>query len=94
MTNHSALLTLERDRTESASEAVVRALSTATGVDPTAFTPLYESIEPDALDQLFTGNPTDTGIHERSIQFTHADHVVVCRDSEVSIFAECSACTA
>lgn len=34
-------------------EALVGALATAAGVDATELPPLYESIDPDALDQLF-----------------------------------------
>lgn len=86
MTRHAPLLTLERHQSETASEAVIRALSTATGAEPTALTPLYESIEPDALDNLFPANTT--GTETRSIRFTHDDYLVVCRDSAVSVLEE------
>lgn len=40
-------------RTEQLSEAVTRAVAESEGVDPTALdTPLYEAIDPDALDDL------------------------------------------
>lgn len=83
MTSQAPLLTVERQHSETASEAVIRALSMATGAEPTAFTPLYESIEPDALDDLFQGNTT--GTETRSIRFTHDDYLVVCRNSAVSV---------
>jgi hypothetical protein len=35
------------------SDAVLDALATATGVDPLDLPPLYERIDPDALDRLF-----------------------------------------
>lgn len=94
MTSQAALLTLERDRSESASESIIRALSDVTGIDPMRLPPLYESIEPDALDQLFATSPQERQFEERTLRFTYEDHVVVCRDSEVSVFAACSACTA
>lgn len=94
MTSQVALLTLERARSESASESVIRALSDVTGTDPLRLPPLYESIEPDALDQLFATTPCDTSFEERSLRFTYEDHVVVCRESEVSVFAACTPCTA
>jgi hypothetical protein len=37
------------------SEAVVKALATASGTDGAAFEPLYASIDPEALDSLVTG---------------------------------------
>lgn len=94
MTRQATPLTLERDHAETASEAVVRALSTATGVDPTAFPPLYESIETDALDSLFPGNADDAETENRSVRFTHDEHLVVCRDSVVSVFPEATPRTA
>ncbi|MFC6716840.1 HalOD1 output domain-containing protein [Natrialbaceae archaeon GCM10025810] len=38
--------------TERASTAIVRAVSTAGDVDPAAIDPLYDTIEPEALDRL------------------------------------------
>lgn len=43
---------------ESVSEAVVRAVADAEGVSPTDVTPpLYESVSPEALDDLFGARP-------------------------------------
>lgn len=94
MTSNEALVTIERARSESASESVIRALSDATSTDPLRLPPLYESIEPEALDQLFATTPCDTSFEERSLRFTYEDHVVVCRDSEVRVFAACTPCPA
>jgi hypothetical protein len=44
----------EDDRTPS--EAVVEALATAAGVEPTDLPPLYDFVDPDALDTLFDGH--------------------------------------
>ncbi|HMB50116.1 HalOD1 output domain-containing protein [Natronoarchaeum rubrum] len=40
---------------QSPSEAVVEALADAKGVDPLELEPLYQVIDPDALDALFDG---------------------------------------
>jgi len=40
---------------QSPSEAVVEALADAKGVDPLELDPLYDAIDPDALDALFDG---------------------------------------
>lgn len=40
------------------SETVIEAVADAVGTDPLNLTPpLYEAIDPDALDQLFAGTP-------------------------------------
>jgi hypothetical protein len=41
---------------ESLVTTVVEALAAATGDDPTAMPPLYETVDPDALVQLFQSN--------------------------------------
>lgn len=41
------------DRTGSISNEVVLAVARATNSDPTELDPLYEVVDPDALDQLF-----------------------------------------
>jgi hypothetical protein len=56
---------------ESATEAVVLAVAEATGVDPLDLDPLYDCVDPDALDALFdSGDGLDdlTG----SFEFTYA----------------------
>lgn len=58
LANHSAsaddLFKFEIHRDEQPSEAVIRSVATATGKDPTSLDPLYESVDPDALDTLLT----------------------------------------
>lgn len=43
----------EIESEESVSQAVVRAVSAATGSDPTSIRPLADVLDPDALDALF-----------------------------------------
>lgn len=41
------------DSDRSAAEVIVNAVATAAGVDPTDLPPLYEFVDPDAVDTLF-----------------------------------------
>lgn len=43
----------EKDSGKSPAETIIDALAAAEGVDATDLPPLYETIDPDALDQLF-----------------------------------------
>ena len=88
MSQQAAILTVQRDQTETTSETVIRALSTVTDIDPSNFTPLYESIEPDALDQFFADYSSGSATEHQSVRFAHEGHVVVCRESEVRVFAD------
>lgn len=45
----------------SAAEAVIGALADAVGADPTALPPLYEYVDPDALNALFDRSDRATG---------------------------------
>ena len=57
------------------SVAVVTAIATKRGVEPTELPPLYESIDPDALDALFA--PTRSGGPRRGrLEFTYDGHEV------------------
>ena len=60
---------------ESVSIAVVTAVSTRRGVAPTELPPLYEWIDPDALDALF--KPTRRGGPRRGeLEFTYDGHEI------------------
>lgn len=60
---------------ETVSDAVVRALADARGVDPVDMEiHLYDAIDPDALDALFDARGERT---ERRVAFTVGDHRVV-----------------
>ncbi|WP_339104716.1 HalOD1 output domain-containing protein [Haloterrigena salinisoli] len=67
--------------------AVVTAIASERGVEPTELPPLYESLDPDALDALFA--PTRTGGPRRGrLEFTYAGHEVVVEcgsDLEISV---------
>ena len=70
---------------ESVSIAVITAVAAHRDVDPTELPPLYEYLDPDALDSLFT--PTrNSGSRSGHLEFTYDGHAVVvdCAD-DVSI---------
>lgn len=52
-TAQSDSLTYEREPDEPPSLSVIRAVAALNGTDPTRMRPLYEAIDPDALDHLF-----------------------------------------
>lgn len=64
----------------SPTEVIIDALAEATGVDPTNLPPLFENIDPDAIDSLFDNSageaPVDTYLCFRVEDwnvFVHAD---------------------
>ncbi|SHK78645.1 MULTISPECIES: HalOD1 output domain-containing protein [Haladaptatus] len=63
------------------SEAVIRAVADAAEVDPADMTPLYDIIDPDALDRLFRPTSSVTREVESSINFTMAGCEVVVSDN-------------
>lgn len=59
----------------SISTTIVEAVAEEAGVDPTALPPLYERVDPDALDTLF--EPASGGFSRtRKLQFTYWGYVV------------------
>lgn len=60
------------------SEAVVDAVATAAGVDPLQLDPLYESVDPDALDTIFmpeaSGRPREG---DASVAFSVCGYEVI-----------------
>ncbi|WP_435179955.1 HalOD1 output domain-containing protein [Halorussus sp. AFM4] len=68
-------------------QSVVEAVAEAEGVEPEELDPLYEVIDPDALEELFAPTAT-TGRMEGRVVFTYAGHeVTVCGDGYVSVEA-------
>lgn len=65
---------------ESASEAVIEAVADAKGVDPLDLDPMYDAIDPDALDRIFRDSPVGrTGSVE--VRFEMAGCTVVVREA-------------
>lgn len=58
----------------SASAAVVDAVTRATAEEHTTFGPLYESVDPDALDKLF--EPGEIGSDDTTLSFRFADRQI------------------
>ncbi|MBZ6496775.1 HalOD1 output domain-containing protein [Natrinema longum] len=57
--------TWDRDSGNTPVNAVVSAVATATGIDSLELPPLYETIDPDALNALFLSGPGDPGTRTR-----------------------------
>ncbi|WP_049888419.1 MULTISPECIES: HalOD1 output domain-containing protein [unclassified Natrinema] len=76
--------------TESVSSAVIAAVATHRETDPTQLPPLYEWIDPDALDALFT--PVRSGPRSGRLEFTYDGHTIAvdCTDG-VSVSVDGSA---
>jgi hypothetical protein len=75
---------------ESASSRVVVAVAEATGTDPAELPPLYEVIDPDALDAVFGAGVDGTGgdrqwEDDRELRFSYAGREVSVRSDEVTV---------
>ncbi|WP_327051415.1 HalOD1 output domain-containing protein [Halomicrococcus gelatinilyticus] len=68
---------------ERTSEAVVQAVAAATGEDPTRIDPLYESINPDALNELFQFDGSGRPQPDTAVQFDYAGFSVVVRETGI-----------
>lgn len=65
----------QHEAADSVSLDVVRAVAAKTGTDPAALPPLYEWIDPDALDALFAPSQTNDR-REGTIEFTYDGSLV------------------
>jgi len=72
----------------SVTELVIDCLADATGRDPLELPPLWEVIDPDALNRLFVSTKTG-GERIGTVTFTYCDHVVTIeKQSAVIVSAE------
>lgn len=65
---------------ERTSEAVVSAVGAATDSDPLSLPPLYEAVDPDALDAMFDRSGAGTGV---IVSFPFAGYDVVVDDGTI-----------
>ena len=72
--------------TDDVTRAVVEAVADAEGVDPEALAPpLYEAIDPDALNRIFAATPTADRTAER-VGFRYSGYeVTIYGDGSVSV---------
>ena len=74
------------DPADNPSEAVVDAVATLDGVSPTELAPLYDAVEPDALDALFEHADRQGRPGDQRLCFAYAGYdVTVCGDGTVSV---------
>ncbi len=70
----------------SLSFSVIVTVADAKGVDPTELPPLHDTVDPDALDALFTTRQDSEGQPSDAVIFTYADRrVMVTRDGQISL---------
>lgn len=67
---------MARVENHEASDAVISLIAEANDVDPVELTPLYDAIDPDALDALFQQAHADS-IRSGSVRFTYCGYDVV-----------------
>lgn len=71
---------------ESVSERVVAEVADATGTDRTALDPLYDAVDPDALDSLFAPGDISGANTPIRVTFTYSGReVVVSNGGSVSV---------
>lgn len=76
--------TYQIDHAERLSEAVVKAVADAEGVGPTDLRPLYEAVDPDALDSLFHSSD-DAQLTAGQVEFSYHGYHVHVTDDELSL---------
>ena len=69
-------------QTKSLTGTIVEKLADANGVDVYQVPPLIESVDPDALEKLFTESEAADAV---TIEFSHAGHRIVVDGGRVSI---------
>lgn len=73
-TAQSDSLTYEREPDEPPSLSVIRAVAAVNETDPTRMRPLYEAIDPDALDHLFASTSRrSTPLSHGFVSFRYGD---------------------
>jgi len=73
------------DADESPSREVVQAIAAVKGVEPTGVDPLYDHIDPEALDAMFDGT-TGTSEHDARVSFRVDDlRIEVSEDRRVTV---------
>ncbi|WP_225336089.1 HalOD1 output domain-containing protein [Halomicrobium urmianum] len=77
--------TYEIGRDEAPSVAVVRTVCALTDTEPTDLEPLYETIDPEGLDGIFTGAKDTAGPKSLSFEFGGCDVTVTYDEIRVSL---------
>lgn len=77
-----------QSKTGAVSERVVHAVARARDVDPLELDPLYDTVDPDALDKLFgTSTASDSTVHGRIVFGVAGCEVTVYSDGSVDVDA-------
>jgi len=70
---------------ETLANAVIVALVEATGTSATEITPLYETVDPDALEELFGSRFSGSERPRGHVSFRHHDHCVKVEGDQVIV---------
>ncbi|MFB6164739.1 MAG: HalOD1 output domain-containing protein [Haloarculaceae archaeon] len=82
----------EADGRDSPSEAVVRAVAAVSDRRPDALEPLYDAVDPDALDALCASTPDDTARDALTVEFRYGGYdVAVDGDGSILVYGPASA---
>lgn len=83
----SDAVTYERDPDEPPSRSVIRAVASVNGTDPMEMQPLYDAIDPDALDRVFESAPDrPRPLTDGLVSFRFSDcHVTVYADGRTVV---------
>ncbi|MDQ2051818.1 HalOD1 output domain-containing protein [Natronolimnohabitans sp. A-GB9] len=80
------LATFDPDAGERASEAVITAVADLTGISPIELEPLYDVVDPDALDSLVAHARRADGADTHELQFSYEGYDVDVRtDGQVRV---------
>lgn len=72
---------------DSASVAVVRSVAAVSGEDPVEMDPLYDAVDPDALDSLYRSSRRTQNETKLTIEFSYNGYRVrLSGDGELSLF--------
>lgn len=70
---------------ESVSEGIVTTVAEAADVEPRDLPPLYDAIDPDALDEVVRPTVTPGGGSSITVAFTYAGYSVTICEGEISL---------
>lgn len=66
---------------ESYTDGIVRVMAVAHDTDPTALPPVYEAIDPDALEAVLTSLAANAPAESGTVEFAYDDHTVTVESS-------------
>lgn len=78
------ILNYNHQCTEGPSEAVIRGVAVAWNLPPSKLVPLYNAIDPDALNALFKYNE-DNSVSDITVEFSYMDISVMVSSTQITL---------